>query len=142
MKTMTEKEPIRSDSPELNAMSLPKLKEVASQLGIDGAAKLKKDALVQALLIFKQPTEKQLRQSVKLVVKRATIETKKMRHATQIQITDQIQITIHKATAAIVSIAMTVAVDATEVVDVIAIVIAETVKNANQLSQKMTYYFQ
>jgi transcription termination factor Rho len=49
MKTMTEKEPIRSDSPELNAMSLPKLKEVASQLGIDGAAKLKKDALVQAI---------------------------------------------------------------------------------------------
>ena len=29
MKTMTEKEPVRSDSPELNAMSLPKLKEVA-----------------------------------------------------------------------------------------------------------------
>ncbi|MSW59931.1 MAG: transcription termination factor Rho, partial [Actinobacteria bacterium] len=46
---MTEKEPIRSDSPELTAMSLPKLKEVASQLGIDGAAKLKKDALVQAI---------------------------------------------------------------------------------------------
>ena len=49
MKTMTEKEPIRSDSPELNAMSLPKLKEVASQLGIEGAPKLKKDALVQAI---------------------------------------------------------------------------------------------
>ena len=49
MKTMTEKEPIRSDSPELNAMSLPKLKEVASQLGIEGAPELKKGALVQAI---------------------------------------------------------------------------------------------
>ncbi len=46
---MTDKEPIRSSSPELAAMSLPKLKEVASQLGIDGAAKLKKDALVTAI---------------------------------------------------------------------------------------------
>ncbi|MEY4970653.1 MAG: hypothetical protein RLZZ277_884, partial [Actinomycetota bacterium] len=31
------------------AMTLPKLKEVASQLGIEGAAKLKKDALVTAI---------------------------------------------------------------------------------------------
>ena len=30
-------------------MSLPKLKEVAAQLGIDGATKLKKDALVTAI---------------------------------------------------------------------------------------------
>ena len=30
-------------------MTLPKLKEVATQLGIDGAAKLKKDALVTAI---------------------------------------------------------------------------------------------
>ena len=42
-------EPVRSNSPELAAMSLPKLKEVAAQLGIDGAAKLKKDALVTAI---------------------------------------------------------------------------------------------
>jgi transcription termination factor Rho len=41
--------PVRSNSPELSAMSLPKLKEVAAQLGIDGAAKLKKDALVTAI---------------------------------------------------------------------------------------------
>ena len=41
--------PVRSDSPELAEMSLPKLKEVAAQLGIDGAAKLKKDALVAAI---------------------------------------------------------------------------------------------
>ena len=34
---------------ELAAMTLPQLKEVASQLGIDGAAKLKKDALVTAI---------------------------------------------------------------------------------------------
>ena len=33
----------------LSAMTLPKLKEVASQLGIDGAAKLKKDELVTAI---------------------------------------------------------------------------------------------
>lgn len=44
-----EVEPIRSSSPELAAMSLPKLKEVAAQLGIDGAAKLKKEALVTAI---------------------------------------------------------------------------------------------
>jgi transcription termination factor Rho len=41
--------PVRSNSPELAAMSLPKLKEVAAQLGIDGATKLKKDALVTAI---------------------------------------------------------------------------------------------
>ena len=50
---MTDREkevtPVRSNSPELAAMSLPKLKEVAAQLGIDGAAKLKKDALVTAI---------------------------------------------------------------------------------------------
>jgi len=46
---MTTTEPIRSSSPELSAMTLPKLKEVASQLGIDGAAKLKKEALVVAI---------------------------------------------------------------------------------------------
>jgi transcription termination factor Rho len=34
---------------ELAAMTLPQLKEVASQLGIEGAAKLKKDALVTAI---------------------------------------------------------------------------------------------
>ena len=47
--TVKDVEPVRSNSPELTAMSLPKLKEVASQLGIDGAAKLKKDALVTAI---------------------------------------------------------------------------------------------
>jgi transcription termination factor Rho len=46
---MTTTEPIRSNSPELSSMTLPKLKEVASALGIDGAAKLKKDALVTAI---------------------------------------------------------------------------------------------
>jgi len=92
------------------------------------------------LLILKQPTETQLRHSVNLVVKRATIETKKMRHATQIAI--QIQITIHKETAAIVTTAMTVAADVIVVADVIAIVIVDIVKIANQLSQKMTYCFQ
>ncbi len=46
---MTEIEPVRSSSPELSAMTLPKLKTVATQLGIEGAAKLKKDALVAAI---------------------------------------------------------------------------------------------
>ena len=46
---MTTTEPVRSSSPELSSMTLPKLKEVASQLGIDGAAKLKKDDLVTAI---------------------------------------------------------------------------------------------
>jgi transcription termination factor Rho len=46
---MTTTEPVRSSSPELSSMTLPKLKEVASALGIEGAAKLKKDALVTAI---------------------------------------------------------------------------------------------
>jgi transcription termination factor Rho len=45
----TEIEPVRSNSPELSAMTLPKLKTVATQLGVDGAAKMKKDALVGAI---------------------------------------------------------------------------------------------
>ena len=49
MTESTEVTPVRSSSPELSAMTLPKLKEVATQLGIDGAAKLKKDALVTAI---------------------------------------------------------------------------------------------
>ena len=46
---MTETEAVRSNSPELSAMTLPKLKAVAAQLGIDGAAKMKKDGLVEAI---------------------------------------------------------------------------------------------
>ena len=46
---MTENEPVRSSSPELTSMTLPKLKEVASQLGIEGAAKMKKDQLAGAI---------------------------------------------------------------------------------------------
>ena len=50
MKHMTtEIEPVRSNSPELSAMTLPKLKTVATQLGVDGAAKMKKDDLVEAI---------------------------------------------------------------------------------------------
>ena len=45
----TTEEPVRSQSPELAAMTLPKLKTVATQLGVDGAAKMKKDALVGAI---------------------------------------------------------------------------------------------
>ena len=45
----TEIEPVRSNSPELAAMTLPKLKTVATQLGVEGAAKMKKDALVDAI---------------------------------------------------------------------------------------------
>ena len=44
-----EVEPVRSSSPELSAMTLPKLKTVATQLGVEGAAKMKKDALVEAI---------------------------------------------------------------------------------------------
>lgn len=46
---MTEKGTVRSSSPELSSMLLPQLKEVATQLGVEGASKLKKDALVQAI---------------------------------------------------------------------------------------------
>ena len=46
---MTEIEAVRSNSPELSAMTLPKLKAVAAQLGIEGAAKLKKEGLVEAI---------------------------------------------------------------------------------------------
>ena len=46
---MTEVTPVRSSSPELTSMLLPQLQEVASQLGVDGAGKMKKAALVQAI---------------------------------------------------------------------------------------------
>lgn len=45
----TTEEPVRSQSPELAAMTLPKLKTVATQLGVEGAAKMKKDVLVVAI---------------------------------------------------------------------------------------------
>ena len=45
----TTQEPVRSQSPELAAMTLPKLKTVATQLGVEGATKMKKDALVEAI---------------------------------------------------------------------------------------------
>ncbi len=45
----TTDEPVRSQSPELAAMTLPKLKTVATQLGVEGAAKMKKDVLVEAI---------------------------------------------------------------------------------------------
>jgi transcription termination factor Rho len=45
----TTEEPVRSQSPELAAMTLPKLKTVATQLGVEGSAKMKKDALVEAI---------------------------------------------------------------------------------------------
>jgi len=48
-KLMTETEAVRSNSPELSAMTLPKLKAVAVQLGIEGGAKLKKEGLVEAI---------------------------------------------------------------------------------------------
>jgi len=46
---MTEVTPVRSSSPELASMLLPQLQEVAGQLGVEGAAKMKKAALVQAI---------------------------------------------------------------------------------------------
>ena len=46
---MTEKGTVRSNSPELSSMLLPQLQEVAGQLGIGSATKLKKAALVQAI---------------------------------------------------------------------------------------------
>ena len=46
---MSEDTTIRSESPELAAMTLPQLKKVAAQLGIDGAAKMAKGSLVDAI---------------------------------------------------------------------------------------------
>ena len=46
---MSEETKVRSESPELAAMTLPQLKKVASQLGIDGAAKMAKGSLVDAI---------------------------------------------------------------------------------------------
>jgi len=46
---MSEETKVRSNSPELAAMTLPQLKKVAAQLGIDGAAKMAKGALVEAI---------------------------------------------------------------------------------------------
>ena len=46
---MSEETKVRSESPELAAMTLPQLKKVAAQLGIDGAAKMAKGSLVEAI---------------------------------------------------------------------------------------------
>ena len=46
---MSEETKVRSESPELAAMTLPQLKKVAAQLGIDGAAKMAKGSLVDAI---------------------------------------------------------------------------------------------
>ncbi|MFM2103783.1 MAG: hypothetical protein RL740_870, partial [Actinomycetota bacterium] len=46
---MSEDTKVRSESPELAAMTLPQLKKVAGQLGIDGAAKMAKGSLVDAI---------------------------------------------------------------------------------------------
>jgi transcription termination factor Rho len=46
---MSEETTVRSSSPELAAMTLPQLKKVAGQLGIDGAAKMAKGSLVDAI---------------------------------------------------------------------------------------------
>ena len=46
---MTEKSTVRSSSPELTSMLLPQLQEVAGQLGVEGANKMKKATLVQAI---------------------------------------------------------------------------------------------
>ena len=46
---MSEETKVRSESPELAAMTLPQLKKVATQLGIDGAAKMAKGSLVDAI---------------------------------------------------------------------------------------------
>lgn len=46
---MTEKSTVRSSSPELASMLLPQLQEVAGQLGVEGAGKMKKATLVQAI---------------------------------------------------------------------------------------------
>jgi transcription termination factor Rho len=46
---MTENGTVRSSSPELSSMLLPKLQEVANQLGVEGAGKMKKATLVQAI---------------------------------------------------------------------------------------------
>jgi transcription termination factor Rho len=46
---MTEKSTVRSSSPELASMLLPQLQEVANQLGVEGAGKMKKAVLVQAI---------------------------------------------------------------------------------------------
>ena len=46
---MSEDTKVRSESPELAAMTLPQLKKVATQLGIDGAAKMAQGSLVDAI---------------------------------------------------------------------------------------------
>ncbi|MSV64327.1 MAG: transcription termination factor Rho [Actinobacteria bacterium] len=46
---MTTETTVRSSSPELSSMLLPQLQEVAGQLGVEGAGKMKKSALVQAI---------------------------------------------------------------------------------------------
>ena len=46
---MSEDTKVRSNSPELAAMTLPQLKKVAAQLGIEGATKMAKGSLIDAI---------------------------------------------------------------------------------------------
>jgi Rho termination factor, N-terminal domain len=140
---------------ELAAMTLPKLKEVASQLGIEGAAKLKKDALVTARQSVKLAVKLAMRSATVPTVIRNLMTSKiQMTHQKIIQVTQtpQTMMTTHLIIVATVTIATTV-VTATAI-DVIAIVIAMVVtviamvvtvvvaKSANRLLVKTMFLFQ
>jgi len=141
----TEIEPVRSQSPELAAMTLPKLKTVATQLGVDGAAKMKKDALVEAIADFRQRTAKLQRLNAKHAAKHVTT----VRRIRSLPITHRIQMMMamihhqfHKQTMTVVAV-MSALIATTVVVDVTVIVIATAIvlhaKSASQLSVKMMF---
>ena len=144
----TEIEPVRSQSPELAAMTLPKLKTVATQLGVDGAAKMKKEALVEAIADLQAKNreaakaEREARREARNNRKRnqglpITIRIQMMmammiQRRRAIMIVEMIAMTVGDAL-----IAMTVVEDATVIA--IATVTVLHVKSVNQLLAKTMF---
>jgi acylphosphatase len=139
----TEIEPVRSNSPELSAMTLPKLKTVATQLGVEGAAKMKKDALVEAIADLQAKKQPRLqRLNAKHVVKRAIIERRKASLPTTLMILSTMEMMIqpHKVMIAMIEVdVLTVMI--VMVATVTAIAIEEAAKNASRSSAKMMFSF-
>jgi len=141
----TEIEPVRSQSPELAAMTLPKLKTVATQLGVDGAAKMKKDALVEAIADLQAKNrdaakaEREARREARNNRKKA--QSLRTTHKIQIMMA-MIHHRLHSQTTTAV-VAMTASIVTTVVVDAtVTATVTVTVhhaKSVNQLLVKMMF---
>ncbi|MEY3218085.1 MAG: hypothetical protein RLY96_548 [Actinomycetota bacterium] len=143
----TEIEPVRSNSPELAAMTLPKLKTVATQLGVDGAGSL----------IYRRRTAKLQRLNAKHVAKRATTARRSQSLQTTLKIQMMMAMMIQRRSITVIGQTMTVVemivttvvvalIVTTVVVDVTATAIATvtvgSAKSASRSLAKMMFSFQ